>query len=296
MRRREVLKLACLLGRSSNALGSKGPAIPFPTKARDRLAVASYPFRDDIVKGRIPLTSFPAMVAERYTVYNVELLGDHFVSTEPAYLNELRKAAEQAGVRIVNLPVSPRASMYDPDPDKRSVAVADSRKWIDVASALTCPSIRVHVRGVKGAAADVALGIESLRAIAAYGEQKNTVVNLENDDPKSEEASFIVKLIDGVKSPYLRALPDFCNSMLIGPEQYNYDSVHAMFARAYNICHVKDSEVEAGKVYRVDVDRTFAIAKAAGYRGYFSMEWEGQGSPYEGTQKLIDMSLRNLGQ
>ena len=294
MRRREVLKLACLLGRSSHALSSKAPAIPFPVKARDRLAVASYPFRDAIVSGRIPLTSFPAMVAERYSVYNVELLGDHFASTEPAYLNELRKAAEKAGVRIVNLPVSPRTSLYDPDPDKRSTAVADSRNWIDVASALTCPSIRVHVRAVKGAAPDVALGIESLRPVAAYGEQKNIVVNLENDDPKSEEASFIVKLIDGVKSPYLRALPDFCNSMLIGPEHYNYDSVQAMFDRAYNICHVKDSEVEAGKVYRVDVDRTFAIAKAAGYRGYFSMEWEGQGSPYEGTQKLIDMSLRNL--
>ena len=161
-------------------------------------------------------------------------------------------------MRIVNLPVSPRTSFYDPDPEKRSTAVADSRKWIDAASALTCPSIRVHVRSVKGAAPDVALAIQSLHAVAAYGEQKNIVVNLENDDPKSEEASFLVKLIDGVKSPYLRALPDFCNSMLIGPEQYNYDSVQAMFARAYNICHVKDSEVEAGKVYRVDVDRTFA--------------------------------------
>jgi sugar phosphate isomerase/epimerase len=245
--------------------------------------------------GRVALINFPALVVERYSLHNVELLGDHFASTEPAYLNELRQASEKAGVRIINLPVSPRTSLYDPDPEKRSAAVADSRKWIDVASALSCPSIRVHVRAVKGAAPDVKLGIESLRAVATYGEHKNVVVNLENDDPKSEEASFVVKLIDGVNSPYLRALPDFCNSMLIGPEQYNYDSVQAMFARAYNICHVKDSEVEAGKVYRVDVDRTFSIAKAAGYRGYFSMEWEGQGSPYEGTQKLIDLSLRNLG-
>jgi hypothetical protein len=41
--------------------------------------------------------------------------------------------------------------------------------------------------------------------------------------------------------------------------------------------------------------KTFAIAKAAGYRGYYSMEFEGQGGPYEGTQKLIDESLKNLG-
>jgi hypothetical protein len=83
--------------------------------------------------------------------------------------------------------------------------------------------------------------------------------------------------------------------MLIGPEQYNYDSVRAMFAHAYNISHVKDSEVDNGKVYRVDVGRTFEIAKASGYRGYFSMEWEGEGGPYEGTAKLIEMSLKYLG-
>ncbi len=293
MRRRDLFRLAALFGPTYHAHGAKAPAIRFPIQPRERLAVASYPFRK-FIAGSQPLTSFPAMVAERYNVHNVELLGNHFVSVQPAYLNELRKAAEKAGVHIINLPVSPRTSLYDPDPDKRSTAVADARKWVDTASTLNCPSIRVHVRAVKGTAPDVALGIQSLREVAAYAEQKNVVVNLENDDPKSEEASFIVKLIDGVKSPYLHALPDFCNSMLIGPEQYNYDSVQAMFARAYNICHVKDSEVEAGKIYRVDVDRTFAIAKAAGYRGYFSMEWEGEGSPYEGTRKLIDMSLRNL--
>jgi len=57
---------------------------------------------------------------------------------------------------------------------------------------------------------------------------------------------------------------------------------------------VKDSEVDNGKVFRVSMARTFAIAKAAGYRGYFSMEFEGQGGPYEGTQKLLDQSLKEM--
>jgi sugar phosphate isomerase/epimerase len=57
---------------------------------------------------------------------------------------------------------------------------------------------------------------------------------------------------------------------------------------------VKDSEVDNGKVFRVDVAKTFAIAKQAGYRGYFSMEWEGEGEPYEGTRKLIEASLKYL--
>ena len=47
-------------------------------------------------------------------------------------------------------------------------------------------------------------------------------------------------------------------------------------------------------MFRVDVARTFRIAKEAGYKGYFSMEWEGGPDPYEGTQKLINESLRAL--
>jgi sugar phosphate isomerase/epimerase len=285
MRRREFLKVAGAAGCAARLLAAKEPNIRFPTEPRERLAVASYPFRDSIENPRKPgsgltrmtLAQFPAMVAERFKIRNVELLGDHFASTDAGYVQDLRKAAEKAGTRIVNLPVSPRAGAY----------VEDGRKWVDVAVGLGCPSIRVHIRAAANAVSD-------LRSIAAYGEVKNVVVNLENDDPKSEKAEFIVKLIEQVGNAYLRALPDFCNSMLIGPEQYNYDSVRAMFAHAYNISHVKDSEVDQGKIYRVDVDRTFAIAKASGYRGYFSMEWEGEGNPYDGTAKLIDMSLKSL--
>jgi sugar phosphate isomerase/epimerase len=234
------------------------------------------------------------MVVDRYKLFQIEPLSDHFQSRDPAYLRELRTANEQAGVTVVNIPVSLRGSLYDPDEPKRSAAVQDSKGWVDAAVAIGSPSVRIHVEGVKGVAPDVDRAAASLKLVAAYGAEKNVVINLENDDPKSEEAFFLVKVIDKVASPWLRALPDFCNSRLIGPDQYNYDAVRAMFQRAYCISHVKDSEVDEGKVYRVDVDRTFAIAKAAGYRGFFSMEWEGQGDPFTGTQKLIDMTLKNL--
>jgi sugar phosphate isomerase/epimerase len=121
------------------------------------------------------------------------------------------------------------------------------------------------------------------------------MVNLENDDLVSEDAFFIVKVIDAVNSPWLRGLPDFGNSMLKGDPDFGYRALDAMFHRAYNISHVKDMEVDEGKIYRTDMAKTFAIAKAAGYRGYFSMEFEGQGDPFDGTRKLIEESLQDLG-
>jgi hypothetical protein len=35
-------------------------------------------------------------------------------------------------------------------------------------------------------------------------------------------------------------------------------------------------------------------AKTSGYKGYFSIEFEGQCDPFAGTQKLIDESLKCL--
>jgi sugar phosphate isomerase/epimerase len=121
------------------------------------------------------------------------------------------------------------------------------------------------------------------------------IVNLENDNLESEDGFLVVKIIEKVRSPFLHALPDFCNSMQSGDEKFNYAAVKAMFGHAYNICHVKDSEMnDNGRMFRVDLKRSFDILRASGYRGYCSMEWEGAGDPYAGTRKLISASLEYL--
>ena len=199
-----------------------------------------------------------------------------------------------AGSHVINVPAGGRASLYHPDARQRAAAVADGKKWIDVAVALDSPSVRLNLAGVKGVTPDPVLAAEGLATIAQYGASKNVIVTLENDDPITEDAFFIVKIIDRVNSPWLRALPDFCNSMLKGDEKFNYDAVQAMFQRAYNICHVKDSEVDEGKVFRVDLKRTFGIAKSANYKGYYSIEFEGEGDAYAGVEKLIESALKYM--
>ncbi len=273
------------------------PDIHFPTAARDRLAVASYPFRASMERPGHPglaLKDFAAMVVDKFGIHNIEPLSEHFPSTEPAYLEELRTAVERAHSHIVDIPAGVRASIYDPDASRREAAVAGSRKWIDVAVAVGSPSVRMNIHGTRGTTPDVGRASGALKAVAEYGASKKIMVNLENDDLITEDAFFLAKVIDTVNSPWLRALPDFGNSMLKGDEAFNYKAMEAMFRRAYNIAHVKDSEVDEGKVFRVNMAKTFSIAKAAGYRGYFSMEWEGQGEPYAGTQKLLDESLKDL--
>jgi sugar phosphate isomerase/epimerase len=295
--RRSFIESCAVLAAARPARPAQAPDIRFPAAPRGRLAIASYPFRNFMDRpghAGLRLIDFAAMAVEKFGIYNIEPLSAHFPSTEPAYLDELRQAVEQAHAHIVDIPASVGASLYDSDAAHRDKAIAGSRKWVDVAVAIGSPSIRVHIQGARGVPPDVGRASESLRQVAEYGAAKNVVINLENDDLLTEDAFFLVKVIDAVASPWLRGLPDFGNSMLKGDEDFNYKAVEAMFRRAYNISHVKDSEVDNGKVVRVSMAKTFDIAKAAGYRGYFSIEFEGQGEPYPGTQKLIDESLKDL--
>ena len=295
--RRAFIEACAAQAAARRVCAAAAPDIRFPAASRDRLAVASYPFRNFMDRpghAGLKLADFAAMVVEKFGIRNIEPLGEHFPSTEPAYLEGLRRSVEQAHSHIVNIPASVGASLYDSDPARREKAVAGSKKWVDVAQAIGSPSIRVHIQGARGAPPDVGRASESLKPVADYGAAKNIVVNLENDDLRTEDAFFLVKVIDAVNSPWLRGLPDFANSMMKGDEDFNYRAVEAMFRHAYNIAHVKDSEVDNGKVFRVSMAKTFGIARDAGYRGYFSMEWEGQGGPYEGTRQLLDESLKDM--
>jgi sugar phosphate isomerase/epimerase len=174
--------------------------------------------------------------------------------------------------------------------------VENGKKWVDVAVVLGSPSVRTSIAPANNSKPGVERTAESLRELADYAAAKNILVNLENDNLVSEDAFFVVKVIEKVNHPYVHALPDFCNSMNSGDEKFGYAALTAMFGQAYNICHVKDSEVgDAGKVFRVDLKRAFDILRASHFNGYCSMEWEGPEDSNVGTKKLIAASLEYLG-
>jgi len=305
--RRNLLKaaLAAAALHSGPELRAAEPHIQFPTGARDRLSVTSWPFRAlleapgnndrDRTKPGMDLKDFAAMIAARFDVHNINPLAAHFSASDPRSLEQFRVAVEKAGSHVVDLGLAGR-SFYDPDRAKREASVAYGKKWIDNAVVFGCPSVRQHLNGARGAKADVNLTAETLGQMAAYGAKRNIVVNLENDNPVSEDPFFLVAVIEKAGTPYLRALPDFANSMAPdGDAERNYKGVAAMFRHVFNICHVKSAYAgEDGKVYTVDLARLFDIAKGSGYRGYFTMEADMPGDPYENTRKLVQETLRYL--
>lgn len=281
-----------------------GPHVVFPSAARDRIAVASYPFREFIVgrhddqpggSSKMPLKDFAAHVVAKFNVRKIEPWSEHFLSTEPAYLGEIRDAATKAGSSFADIAADGDNSLYSPDSTERERAIEFAKTWIHVAAHLGSPSVRINIAAAKNAKPDIARVAEGLKPIAAYAAAKNIVVHLENDNPVSEDPFFLVSVIDRVNSPWLRALPDFGNSLAALPPEEAYRGLDQMFAHAYAISHVKDTTTTRAKVVvQVDMNRIFTLAKKHNYKGIFSMEWETAGDVYAGTAGLIATTIKNL--
>lgn len=284
---------------------SASPALHFPSTPRERIAIASYPFRDFIagahyensnsIAPKMDLKEFLSHVKSKLSINKIEPWSEHFRSREPKYLEELRSAVEKAGGAIVNIAVDGQHSPYAVDKAERENAIAFSKQWIDVAASVGSPSVRTNMPPAKDSQPDLDRAAGSLQRVAEYGASKNILVNLENDNPLSEDPFFIVHVIEKVGSPWLHANPDFANTLAARKADYAYKGITAMFRHAYSICHVKAMEAdEKGQLVNVDLAKTFGILKSSKYKGYCSMEFDSPGDPYRGTSDLIEKTLQHL--
>src|SRR6266436_6997102 len=153
------------------------PNVSFPTNPRDRIAVASYPFRDFISPGdyataalkstpKMEIAEFAAHISERFHVNKIEPWSAHFRSLEPKYLADFRSALDRAKASVVNIAVDGKPSFYAADPTERAQAVAVNKQWIDAATTLGSPSIRTHIASADKQAPDLERCADSLRRIA----------------------------------------------------------------------------------------------------------------------------------
>ena len=301
---------ALLSSFDATSLGATGyptqPDITFPANPRDRLAVASYPFRDFILPAedgsgsasaapKMELIDFAAHVKSRFNLNKIEPWSSHFRSLESKYLEDLRTSFDLAKSLVVDIAYDGQHSFYAADRAERERAVADNKQWIDAAAVLGSPSIRTHIASADNQPPDLDRSTDTLLRIVEHAATRNVVVHLENDDGITEDPVFLVKLIDKVNSPWLRGLPDFGNSLMHKPPEDAYAGIEAMFNHAYGICHVKQSEsTEKGANVQVDLAYVFAMLKRTGYRGYLSMEYDNSGDPYKETEELIAKTLQFL--
>jgi sugar phosphate isomerase/epimerase len=135
--------------------------------------------------------------------------------------------------------------------------------------------------------------VGSYRKLATYGRSKGVQVLIENHGGVgSEHPEELLKLFKDVGSNSIGALPDFGN---FPDETTRERGLPLLFPYAHVVSHAKGLQFDAsGTETQYDFPKCIAIAKQAGYRGVFSVEYEGPGDPYGGVQKVVNELERYL--
>jgi sugar phosphate isomerase/epimerase len=241
------------------------------------------------------LLDYPEFIADRYHVHQMEMVAPHFASTEPAYIREVKARLERAHSHLVNIPVDiPEldmgAGLSDPDTKLTGKIIAACQKWIDVAHDLGARSVRCDPGNIN--TAHLTPTIASYKALAAYGDPKGVFVIIENHGGVgSEHPEELIGLFKAV-GKNCGALPDFGN---FPDETTRQKGLKLLFPYAHAVCHAKGLKFDdQGNETMFNFGRCVETAKSAGFKGVYSIEFEGEGDPHTGVQNVINELKRFL--
>ncbi len=224
-------------------------------------------------------------------VMGLEILEQQLESEDNGYLQGVKRQAFRRGLALYNIGTS--QNFIAKDAETRREQVQHTLRCIDLAHALGVPSIRVNAgtwqrpggpglvesRGWtqpwEGFSEDdgFAWAIEGLGACVAHAEERGVMLLLENHWGLTTTAEGMLRVLEGVDSPWLRAILD------MGNFYYDGDMYTAMerIAPYVDLAHAK-TYPGGGLVFTIDIDyaRVFRILKNAGFQGYVSIEMEGK--------------------
>ncbi|MFO7171325.1 MAG: TIM barrel protein, partial [Chloroflexota bacterium] len=89
------------------------------------------------------LLEFPGAVREHLGLSAVEICQFHIPERTPAYIGELRKALQSAGVQLLNMPIDV-GNISDPNPAHREEDLLEIENWMRVAADLGARMVRVN--------------------------------------------------------------------------------------------------------------------------------------------------------
>ncbi|MHC5006863.1 MAG: sugar phosphate isomerase/epimerase family protein [Planctomycetota bacterium] len=248
------------------------------TKPVFEISLAQWSLHRTLFGGKLDPLEFPAY-ARRAGLDAVEYVNSFFKdkARDEAYLGEMKRRADDAGVRSLLIMVDGEGALGDPDDGERSKVIERHRRWLEAAKYLGCHSIRVNAasRGTPQEQRDhVADGLLRLTEMAAPLEL-NVIV--ENHGGISSNGAWLASVIRQVDHPRCGTLPDFGNFQIANDEWYDrYQGVEELmpFAKAVS-AKSNDFDAEGNEVH-TDYRRMMRIVLDAGYHGYVGIEYEGE--------------------
>lgn len=261
------------------------------------ITLAQWSLNRTIFNGDLDPLDFP-LAARRFGITGVEYVNQFYQSLprDGAWSAELAKRCRGEGVRSHLIMCDGEGDLGDPSAAARRDAVDRHRRWLEIAAALGCHSIRVNARSSGTPTEQHGYLVEGLGALCDAATPLGLSVLVENHGGQSSDGEWLAAVLRGVGRPNMGALPDFGNFRKTATEWADrYVGVRALapLARAMS---AKSYDFDAsGAETTIDYPRMLAIARAAGYRGAIGIEYEGKRLSEEQGIRATKRLLERLG-
>ena len=312
LNRRSFLTSGVAAGAALTLGGTAAAAAPASRPAngrRTRLAIATYSYWH-FKTAKVPVETVLERAAE-IGVEGVDILHRQMNLEERApldaagraYLRGLKRLAFRRGLSICG--VSTHQSFVKPDPKELAAEVEHTRKCIEIAYELGCPSIRINTgrwgttrsfdalmanRGIEpvlpGHTEDEGFKwcIDGITRCLAKAEECGVVLALENHWGLARTPEGLLRILDAIKSPWLGALMDTGNFL-----EDPYPKLEAIAPRTV---YVQAKTYQGGgEWYTLNLDyrRIAGLLARAGYTGWVALEMEGKADPERAVPESIAM-------
>lgn len=277
---------------------------PASTKGKlDRLACNSWPFRayfdtPEMRQYRNPkyplLTQeeFPQFLADHFNIHNVEFLPQHFADTDPSTIEKVKASLKKAHSRCCNLMgVEVPGGVYTSGDDREKAAKKAAERWVGVAVALGSPSVTVALTGP--GPTDPHTAARNLQPFVGVAHARGIRVLFHNDSMRREPAQILTSVIKQLGSDRTGTCPDFGN---FAPKSaaFALSQLRILAPYASNICHAKAGIAQGGTFYPDDFPASMKVMRDAGFKGLYSLEFEGLDAPLPGVRKLMHLTEKYL--
>jgi len=254
-----------------------------------------------VVERSMSLFDWIAMAGD-LPVDGLELYDGFLASTEPEYLERVRKALDERRFSMPMMCFSP--DFTQPSPEERRSEVERARRMIDVTAALGgcfCRVLSGQRRPEVSRQQGVDWVVESIRALLEHAAQKNVVLSIENHYKDNywkypefaQKREVYLEILNRIDSPWFGAQYDPSNAILAGEDPI--ELLEAVKHRVVTM-HASDRFLKPGhtleELRRVedsvgyaailshgvvgkglnDYPRIFRILRGVGYQGWVSIE------------------------
>jgi len=239
----------------------------------------------------------------------VEILHMQMASEDNSYLQNLKRRAFANGIDLCGF--STHQGFVSPDESYRNENIENTIHQIEIAYTLGIPTMRLNTgrwgtsasfddlmanRGIEPAlegytdedAFDWVIG--SIERCLQKAEECGVVLGLENHWGLGRTPEGVLRIVEALPSPWLQVTLDTGNFL-----EDPYDKLEMLASRT--ILVQAKTYYGGGKWYTLDLDydRIARILEQYEYKGYISLEFEGNEDPATGIPKSLEMLQQVFG-